>query len=487
MRKKIIALLGGVLAILLPIMYYSMLSIPFADDFGCARESIEYVNECGSWLLGALKGTGDYYIRFQGSYTGIFFMIYLNAFSRWGLIGLRIFNTLCILLFFVSLFILVAAFTYDEKKEWKNNCALALGIFLIILFWITNNYMYSEIYTWHNVIVIYIIPLIFVFLGEAFYIVYVRRQNNAWILASAMGILLGGGAINLATLGCGMYLFTTIYGLCQKEIKDKAKLIIPLASSIIGTLVNVFAPGNFARWGDEKETKILLICFASFGNVVTRLWYFITNTPFIVLILFMFIIAYKYTQYNFEGKLTYRHPIIFAVIEIVGCAIVDFPFALGYRVETLSNTFPDRAFFVQDVAIYLLTTIWVYYFAGYIKKNHSEFCVDRSHVIISIVLSFAFLALMCGNGKYENYTTPYMVRSILDGSAHDYSDYQESIMEMVSEGDDDVIIYYDTNNHAINDKFIRGLRLSDDVDRWDYWRNAAMAHYYGKRSVQVFY
>ncbi len=460
-----------------------MLSIPFADDFSCATETLMYVQEKGNYLSGALYGTRRYWMEFQGSYTGIFFMLYLNAFARWGLVGLRLFNAACMLAFFVSLYVLTDRFVKDSE----HNSVSTMAIFFIVLFWNTNNYIYSEVYTWNNVIVIYIIPFIFLFLGEAFYLDYLREQNHAWLTAAFLGIAIGGGTINIATLGCGLYLLTAIYGILQNRVKNKFKLVLPVIIAIISTLANVLAPGNFIRWGDGSRVNPLSVFETSFLNIIKRFWQLCIGTPFIVLVMIMLILVYKWARYSFDEKLTYKHPIMFALLLIFGATLVDFPYALGIKAQSVDTVFEDRALFVQDITIYILMTLWVFYFAGYLRAKWPQLEFGKSHGVLIALTLCANILLLIGGGKIFELTTPYMIQSIINGSAHDYSDYQEEIMEMVEHGDDDVVIWYDSNRCPPKDRIILGLRLGDDEERWDYWRNTAMANFYKKKSVKVIY
>lgn len=483
MKRINVAFIILSMVMVLPVLYYSMLSIPYADDFSCAREALEYSKSEGNYLLGALYGTRRYWIEFQGSYTGIFLVLFLNAFARWGLIGLRVFNTICMVLFYVSMLLLVNRFVSSNDNKSK----LLIPTFLIVLFWSTNNYIYSEVYTWNNVIVIYIIPLIFTFLGEALYIDYVRNQNYLYILAALVGIVIGGGTINIATLGCGLYFLTACYGLIQAKVDSKVKLFTPVAVAIVATLVNVLAPGNFVRWdGVNDDVNILLVLSTAFLNVIKRIWQLSIGTPFVVLAVIIFVVVFNYCDYNFDGKLSYKHPVALAIILLLGATLVNFPYVLGVKFQSINETFQDRGLFVQDITIYLLLVVWIYYFAAFLRTKLQNFKFNKSHYRLIVMALMTNVLLIVGDNGV-NLGTPYMISTIFDGSAHDYSDYQEELMEKVEHGDDEVVIWYDTKNHSKTDRIIIGLRLGDVEGRWDYWHNTTMANYYGKKLLRVIY
>lgn len=484
MKKRVNFLLTVlILIIILPIEYYCMLSIPYADDFSDARGSMAYFNEYGNYLVAGLVRAKDYWLNFHGAYSGMFLVSYLNAFARWGIVGMRIFNAVCMLLFFLTLFFLIGVFC----NECKNNITLSIAVFLILIFWLTNNYMYSEVYTWNNVICIYVVPLIFVFLGEGFYIMYIRNQKYGWIPATICAILVGGGSLNVATIGCGMYLFTLYYCICQLKERDRIKTFAPFVTIVLATLFNTVAPGNFVRWG-EDEVSIAKVLFTSFLNIPIRIWEASTTTPFIAILIVLFILVHKNIRVNLEGRLSYKHPLGVGTLFVLGCTMVNFSYCLGDRQESIfRKSFEDRAFFVQDVTIYLLIALYVFYFAGYIRRKYPDFEFGKLSYIRAVVLCITSLMLIYGHGGIKKLTTPYMICAIMNRSSHDYSDYQEEIMKMVENGDGVVRIEYDSINHARKDPFICGLGLTDDLSKWNGWHNSALAAYYGKTNVEITY
>lgn len=471
------------LIIILPVLFYCMLSIPYADDFSNARSSMEYFNIYGSHFIGALHKVWDIWLTFQATYTGEFILSYFNAFARFGLTGMRVFNTVCILLLFASLLWLSYSFCKEGKKPWR----LTLSVYLIVLFWITNNYINSEVYTWNTVICVYIIPITFILLGEAFYLEYVRTESKLWIGALICGLFIGGGAINVATLGCGLYLITAVYGLYQKGIKERFLTCVPLTFTIICTLFNTMAPGNFIRWGDDHEISVFKIFAVSTFNIIKRLLYLSVRTPFVAILLVLFIVIYGYGSFDYEKKLKYEHPILVGLMYVLAGGVVNFPFCLGYNVDSFVADLEDRSLFVQDLTVYIFVVVWMFYLAGYVRRKYQNFEINSVHIMFATLFCLTSVLLIFGYGGYEKMGTPYMICGIADGSAKDYADYQEQIMQQVCYGDNVETIYYDAATHARKNEIILGLRLSDDPDRWDWWHNAAIAAYYGKSVPMVVY
>ncbi len=487
MKKKVISgvLILGIGIIIIPMLYYCMLSLPFSDDFALARKTGEYLlYHNNSYFISALANTKDAWLKWQGTYTGCFSAVFFNMFYRWGLLGLRLLNTIITLLFFASLFYLTRVFC----KKISKPLTLTLWVYLIILFCITNNCMYSEIYTWYTGIVVYLIPCVFLLIEMSMCIEYMRNQGNEWIIAAICGVLAGGGVINMATLACGLCLIITAYGLFQLDIKDKIKACIPLASTVAGTLLNVMAPGNYARWEEKGELSVIRVAGSSIMYVFRRIGELSSGRMFILLLIALFIVVYKYGTFDYKGKMTFRHPYALLPLIILGCATVNFPYCLGLRVQSMDFYFENRALFVEDLSIYLLFSAWVFYYVGYIKYKYKQIEFNRENTSIILVLYLSFVLVIYGSGLYSEYTTPYMIEGIADGSIREYAQYQESIIDWIENNTDkEIDVKYNIGRYAPSNYMIIGMSLSDDPNRWDYYNNETIAEYYGKDRVDVEY
>ena len=464
------------MTIIIPVLCYSMLSIPYADDFSDARGSLEYLGQYGNWLVAALYRTRNFWVTFQGSYTGLFLVSFYNSYATGGILGLRLFNTVSMASFYLSLLYLVYVFCKTGKRKW----ILTLSVYTVIIYWITDNYIYSEIYTWNNVICIYVVPLIFVFAGEGLYIEYVRRQGFYWIPASVCGFFIGGGTINIATLGCGLFLITVVYGIFQRNLIKSIKVYIPFVFTVVCTLFNTLAPGNFIRWDSDGDVSLIRVAIVSVYSILKCITRISTTTPFIATLIILVIVAHKYGVHELDGKITYAHPLLVGVMYVTACGVVNFPYCLGNNLDRIGSTFEDRALFVQDVSIYLLTVLWIFYFSGFIRKRFVEFEFGKIHAASAFVVCATSLLLIWGYDGFGNMGTPFMIRTIADGSAKDYAEYQEEIIDQIRYGDNVQTIYYDSAHHEKKHPIIRGLRLSDDPERWDMWFNNAIAGYFGK-------
>ena len=202
----------------------------------------------------------------------------------------------------------------------------------------------------------------------------------------------------------------------------------------------------------------------------------------------LFIVAYRYSVFDYDKRISYKHPALLSGLFLLSLSVVYFPYLLGLRVQSLGFNVENRALFVEDMTIYFLATIWVFYMAGFIRRKHPQFVIREGHYYVIAVMCCSFVLFIYGHDLQNEFTIPYIVSTIADGSARDFVDYQERILDEISESDeDDITITYNLERYPIRNQMIIGLWLSDDPNRWDYYNNQTVAAYYGKDRVDVEY
>ncbi len=489
MKRTIVSFLLAIicLVIVLPILYYSLLSVPCADDYGNANRTITYLNEYGSYFLGGIACSKDLYLSWQGTYTGCFFLILCSPFVRAGIAGLRLFNTAINIVFFVSLFFLVICFVSNFRSDKKNRLLTALIIYCPLLFFITNNYMNSEIYTWFTVMAVYILPAAFTLIGSSIYMLAFNKSSKVlFAMAAVMGLFAAGGSINIATLCCGLYFLILFYFGYQKKQSITFGKIIPFVVAIAGTIFNVAAPGNYIRYGggsSEIGNTFIGCLWSALAHVLFRLYKISITTPFIAICVLTFMVSFSIIEFDYESRISYSHPVLFGCFLLLCATIVNFPYTLGIASIRMTDKFEDRAYFVQDLTLYLLLFLWIMYLIGGVKKGNAGFKFEVSHYLIVIIMLFMSVGMLWHDEGYRTSTTPYMIETIVDGSAHAYSNYQEEILSTIENGGDDVTIWY-LREYKTRDTFINGLGLAAEKDDW---KNKTVANWYGKKSVEVIY
>lgn len=371
------------------------------------------------------------------------------------------------LFFYLSL----CYFVTDCLKEVCNipNRKSTVGAWIVVLFAFTNNYNNSEIWTWYCVLVAYVLIVTFMFWGIIFFIKAVKNSKNIYVvLASIIGFLVSGAALNVTALNCILYLTIGCWGV--KMYSSKKASTVCFCSALAGGLVNVLAPGNYIRHesitntypvGDALKSSVLFM--------ISRLQYLLTYTPFVILLIIFFFIIYNVSSGN---RKAITNPVIILFAVCVGVIIINFPVSLGYNM----TYYPDRCIWVEDCGIYIGMFMWCAYLAIWIKNKISDF---EKNILFSV--SVSCILFVCSLGRVrdlDSYPTIRMYKELFNGDIQDYAGYWESIFsEIESEGAKEVEIQ---REEMKENYFISDPRLSSDKN---YWVNMAIAQYYNKDSV----
>lgn len=124
-----------------------------------------------------------------------------------------------------------------------------------------------------------------------------------------MGFLVSIGPLNITALNCGCYLLIGYIGI--KIYKTKRAAVICFCSSLFGGIANVLSPGNFIR--HDQIAGAIGGHYAILGALKmavylgwSRMQYLLFYTPFILVLVTFFIIAFKWINYSERFK--YVHP-----------------------------------------------------------------------------------------------------------------------------------------------------------------------------------
>ena len=200
-RVRII-LYAMILTVIIPILIYASKSFPVADDFGNTR----YVRDSmvsESFFLTAVKLAGETYVRLGGNFFSAFLNYFFTPFLRGGIVGIRIFNTIMHIVFYISVFVLVRFFSKHILKADSN---IALFLYFAFIFCLVNNRVNSDVYSWYVVLVAYILPTAILMFCHSILIYSVCTRNRMYIPAAILAFLVSGSSLNITALNCGLLL-----------------------------------------------------------------------------------------------------------------------------------------------------------------------------------------------------------------------------------------------------------------------------------------
>lgn len=306
------------------------------------------------YFAASLQYVKEIYLDWQGTYFAMFIQAFLSPINNFGLAQLRIVMIANALFFFISLFYVIWTgfnFVWKDKKMPH----FRLTVFTIILFSILDADVYTEIFFWYSGAVSYSIPFSFMLLSVICFFIYNNdrytntKKNVFTVFASVSLFLAAGGSLSVSGTGCYIILLLSL-GFYLISRKISVRNIVVTAVGIAGSLINVIAPGNFARHtyntGDENSWRLMQCIKWTVKNVWSETERLMRNTMFGVMILIMVMIGIYLSQ-NFKNML--KEYGLISVLVLGWGYVTAFPVAFGYS----GSEFPNRCCFILDVVLVL--------------------------------------------------------------------------------------------------------------------------------------
>ena len=443
------------------------------DDFPNAVRVGAFRVSFPEYFAASLHYMTDMYFDWQGTYFAMFVQAFMSPLNNFGLPQLRIVMILNVLFFFGSLFGMVWV-TLGLVLREKKDSHIKLTIFTTILFTILDANVFAEIFFWYCGASAYCIPFSFALLSAMCYLkmnnmCYTMRKRTIFCVLSAVLIFLAsGGPLVITGTGCYAILLLTV-GFFMVSRKISVRNIIVLAAGVAGALINVVAPGNFARhtYGNGDSWKLLQSVKWAVKIVWGETERLTKETMFGVLLIAM-IMSGIYLSGKLRSVLK-----IYGIISILALGIgyvTAFPVVLGYG----GPSFPNRCYFILDVVL-ALSLFNFAIFAGCCLDLWANLYANKSAwAVLMIVLFAAFLvcpesisdsALMTvaefkHNGSYKNYYEECV-------SVYNYLETcpeEDVVLGMPGYIDNFTCFYFDEDENG--------------------WVNVAMAKYYHKNTVK---
>ena len=289
-------------------------AMPCKDDFLMAGRIWGTEN----MLADALKATNSFYMGWNGMWPYLFLeyvlnpLMYAPAYSHLAGVELLLFFAAFVATFYFYVKELLWFFFgigYAEDRESGSNGGLrgVHLVYLLALFAFLNVDYYQQIFYWFVANVAYLFSVVFLMISQIFMMRYFggddgsgkRAFSGKRQIARAVGMTL------LGFLACFCYqlgIFQGIvYLMCLRKWKDStdderaqgnlkngktalvqiAMRLVPLGVMVVGGLISLLAPGNFARYDTvEGHLGVLGLLGLTLGNTVSYLGNAVTSPVF---------------------------------------------------------------------------------------------------------------------------------------------------------------------------------------------------------------
>ncbi|MCM1121768.1 MAG: DUF6056 family protein [Eubacterium sp.] len=427
------------------------------------------------YAAASLSYMKDMYLDWQGTYFAMFIQAFLSPINNFGLMQLKMVMIANALLFFVSLFGVVWTLLGFVWRD-KGMTHAKLTIFTVILFSILDADVFTEIFFWYTGATAYCIPMSFMLLAVMCLLIsnndcYSKKTRTVSVVFSAILIfLVGGGTLAISGTGCYVVLLLTL-GFCLVSRKISVSNIIVLAAGIIGSLINVVAPGNFARHtyssGGTGSWRLVQSVKWAVKNVWSEIERLTRETMFSVMILVMVMLG-VYLSHKIE-KVLKEYGII-SVLALGWGYVTTFPVALGYG----GPEFPNRCCFLLDVVLVFSLLNFAVFMGCCLDRWANLYADKRACAVLIVVVFMTFLqspesisessllavARSKHNGSYENYYQECK-------AVYDYLEScpeEDVVLEMPDYIENFECFYFDEDENG--------------------WVNVGLARYYHKNSVR---
>lgn len=423
------------------------------------------------YLAASFRYVKELYLDWQGTFFAMFLQAFLSPINNFGLSQLKAVMIGNALFFFLSLLALLWVSLSFLKGKFLSLRLLILMFFFVS---VTNADVYTEIYFWYSGAVAYSIPFSILLVALTLFLLMNRgtmrpgKKRGCAICAGILLFLSAGGSLSVA--GCGCYvtlLLTGVFYLRSRRISLPNMAV--LAAGVAGALVNVVAPGNFAR---HDGTAGAGLHFVQAAVYTAQMFLEETGRLFrdtVVGLVFLVMIAIG-LYLSGKCEVALREYGITTVLALAAGLAAYYPVALGYS----SDYIPNRCYFIIDAAL-VLSLLNLALFAGICL--HKQLKLPADGRTVSVLLYICLAALIVSPLSVAQMPIYRVARSVHNGTYRDYYgkcveiyDYLETcpeedvMLEMPDYIDDFECFYLDSDENG--------------------WVNVGIAEYYGKKTVR---
>ena len=466
---------------LIPVLWIGWYNYPSADDYSIGSNCRQvWVNSHNLFaVLGAgIARAAEDWVNWMGYFTSNFLMSVPPS-----VFGERFYVlTVWIMVSMLSLstwYLLRNIFV----KVFKADKYISHSIIMCMLF-VTVQCMVGrvEAFYWYagaaNYMLIHSLSLFF--FGVLIAAVYDRgkRRIADLVLASILGFLVGGGnqmtALNVTVIMLGVIGF----GVALKKWKAYKSLLVPIAFSLFGFVLNVASPGNWIRaegTNGMNPVKAVLISFYYCLDYCMDQW---SGWPVAILLIILIPLFWKAL-----GNTTFRFPCPLIVVGFGYClvsAMMTPPlFAVGNmeaaRLQALTYTM-----------YILILTLCEGYVVGYLrqrlyskgKEEGKDFSPAQAWWVTGCILFFAAASVLTVIPDPNYFVMSSATTDLANGSAQAYGNALGERMKLYESGEKNIEVDPLPTRPAL-------LYFADIEQNSEDWKNRGICRFYGLESVTL--
>ena len=305
-----------------------------------------------------------------------------------------------------------------------------------------------------------------------------KRRIADLVLASILGFLVGGGN-QMTALNVTVIMLVVIgFGVALKKWKEYKPLLVPIAFSLFGFVLNVASPGNWIRaegTNGMNPVKAVLISFYYCLDYCMDQW---SGWPVAILLIILIPLFWKAL-----GNTTFRFPCPLIVVGFGYClvsAMMTPPlFAVGNmeaaRLQALTYTM-----------YILILTLCEGYVVGYVrqrlyskgKEEGKDFSPAQAWWVTGCILFFATASVLTVIPDPDYFVMSSATTDLANGSAQAYGNALGERMKLYESGEKNIEVDPLPTRPAL-------LYFADIEQNSEDWKNRGICRFYGLESVTL--
>ncbi|MBQ3671745.1 MAG: hypothetical protein II921_09785 [Treponema sp.] len=455
------------LLVVLPFFYALKYSLPSADDF--SYMALTKYSEHNRFVASVLLAVSSYK-NWGGGWLGTFFQIFVLSFHQFGIGGLHVLLSVCMMFFLCSLYFLCRTICVNFFRVRYY----VVFYFLVLLVGFNAVSPRESLY-WAVGSTGYIVPFSFAFCALSFLVKYLfSRKNIYYVLMIVFGVIVCSSTLPAAGLINATYLLYAV-GQMAKNKKTELRAVLPFLLVFAAALIIALAPGNFVRHSffSKDGMHFFNVCGSTL-IVLVRLLKNLLKNSFLFMgmaCLFFFVLIRKRTDEK-EKSIAFS-PFFSGIIFLVLCYVFLFPVQLGYGGNRAS---PDRIEFMM----YFIIAIFAYTFTIHLAfwcRTHFHTYINYDCIPFVVVLMLCFFLVEIHALEVRKHFWVIAVKELSDGTMKAfYEEGQKALVILRSTTDKNVVI----SGKKVESKILNSIALRNDPHDWV---NKAVANFYGKEAV----
>lgn len=483
-EKKMVKILqAAVILLSVPLIVIAFYSHPSADDYGYGSSVHLWIQEHGYHVFGIIKCAAefayDYYFKWASSYLDSFTGALMpDNFGCYWISALIIYGLLTGGMLF--LFRSVASCLGGKESRWIGAVCALTGIVAATQNWpssVEALYWFdgAQCYMGYHAVSLWMcgVLVLYLFCED-------RKRSIRLLAASCILAFIAGGGNNVTSFMD--VLVCCFFSGCAVVLKKKRGIVLPLAVSIVGFLLELLAPGTAVRGGGDYSAVIptIIKCFRWTLRQYILDW---MNLGIALMLLFLTPFLVKLMKKTAE-KYSFRFSYPLLVLAGGFCflsAMSSPPFYI------LGESGPLRLRNLIYVNFVILSIVVYAYFLGWLitnklREEQTEFIAgiyDGMSQKYAVVLTLLMLVWLCA-GEPRSYSSSLeAAKELLNGSAAQYHAEIKMRYELYENPDLEEIV---VEPLSVKPEVIFFDDITDDPENF---KNAGIAKYFNKKSIRL--